>query len=603
MGALNFCQDLSVNSMNKPNLSVVYFGVREQDNGGTEHVVLEFDFKTFRLSKYIDSLLISSVSFGEIKAIHSDGEHVHVTFSNSNNRYTPFNMKELEDLCELFSTIIDNISEMIHPGDENIASCCTKLQPLVCMRKCLVAQKSYKRKGKRGGLSIFNRKNKPVPDVTHLVLTNKSLIYFESEKSTIPISIYPVSAIDIKKPSDSSGITISCAGDKGIFNPVQEGDEQFLFYNAWRAANSTDIKICHEIKSILDQLQELFEGTFDKTNDDHVALLQRLWDASNLGIPDNEGEEPIQFEVKANRWKDLGFQRDDPVSDLRATGLLGLQNLVYFAEQFPGLFLSMARNQQQSSEMEYPFATAGINITYLLITLLGLRNPQTWYPTVDTHPLFFFNIHAWEELYTIIFRLFDQKWNQMLVGYMGFQKVIDRTREDVGGMLRHKNPMSGDDNVPLIFEMLGILLNDLETFKTDSSRKQQLASHSFATEQSQSSPPSSTPSSAETTPDRSAAAPAPAVSTEKSAALNVPKLDVNDLKQMDAANIVEEAILISPRTPDSSPRLNRQCFSTLPTPNNSWRTPLTPNTQHRTRTVLTGQGRTEMTDENEGDSL
>merc|ERR1712137_70471 len=115
-----------------------------------------------------------------------------------------------------------------------------------------------------------------------------------------------------------------------------------------------------------------------------------------------------------------------------------------------GLFLSMARNQQQSSEMEYPFATAGINITYLLITLLGLRNPQTWYPTVDTHPLLFFNCRAWEELYTIIFRLFDQKWNQMLVGYMGFQKVIDRTREDVAVQLHTRNPMGEE---PFIFEM------------------------------------------------------------------------------------------------------------------------------------------------------
>merc|ERR1711934_1327655 len=69
--------------------------------------------------------------------------------------------------------------------------------------------------------------------------------------------------------------------------------------------------------------------------------------------------------------------------------------------------------------------------------------------------------------------------NQMLVGYMGFQKVIDRTREDVGGLLRHKNPMTGEDNVPFIFEMLGILLNDLENFKTDTHRKQELATHAF----------------------------------------------------------------------------------------------------------------------------
>jgi len=155
---------------------------------------------------------------------------------------------------------------------------------------------------------------------------------------------------------------------------------------------------------------------------------------------------------------------------------LGLQNLVYFAEEHPTIFLHMARDQQQSSEMEYPFATASINITYLMIQLLGLRKPRPWFPTMDTHPLLFFNRRAWEELYTIIFRLFDQKWNQMLVGYMGFQKVIDRTREDVAVQLHTRNPMGEE---PFIFEMLGILLNDLENFKSDAHRKAEMATHSF----------------------------------------------------------------------------------------------------------------------------
>ena len=283
---------------------------------------------------------------------------------------------------------------------------------------------------------------------------------------------------------------------------------------------------------------------------------------SNLSENENGGDE-IPFSIQTNRWKDLGFQRDDPVSDLRATGLLGLQNLVYFAEQHPGLFMSMARNQQQSSEMEYPFATAGINITYLMILLLGLRKQQVWYPTIDTHPLFFFNRNAWEELYTIIFRLFDQKWNQMLVGYMGFQKVIDSTREDVAGFLRHKNPMAPED--PFIFEMLGILLSDLENFKTDATRKSEMATHTFSSASSNSVDSNSKNSSVEC--------------KSKSENLQIKK-SPRGVQEDSIEKIVDQDKL-------ESPRLNRVSFASLPTPsNNSWRTPSTPPPATATRRTV-----------------
>jgi hypothetical protein len=68
------------------------------------------------------------------------------------------------------------------------------------------------------------------------------------------------------------------------------------------------------------------------------------------------------------------LQRDDPISDLRATGRLGLAQLVYFVEHYPHLFRAMARHQQQGAGgMEYPFCTAGINITFLLLELFEMK--------------------------------------------------------------------------------------------------------------------------------------------------------------------------------------------------------------------------------------
>ena len=81
------------------------------------------------------------------------------------------------------------------------------------------------------------------------------------------------------------------------------------------------------------------------------------------------------------------------MSDFRATGIIGLQNLIYFAETHSGMFLHISRNQQQSTDMtEYPFATAGINITYLLIQLLKLKKGLFYYIISQIHLLFKFKL-------------------------------------------------------------------------------------------------------------------------------------------------------------------------------------------------------------------
>jgi hypothetical protein len=54
------------------------------------------------------------------------------------------------------------------------------------------------------------------------------------------------------------------------------------------------------------------------------ALLKRFWVA--FFGPEIEGGPP--FVLRGEGWKQAGFQRDDPISDLRACGLLALQQLV-----------------------------------------------------------------------------------------------------------------------------------------------------------------------------------------------------------------------------------------------------------------------------------
>ena len=60
---------------------------------------------------------------------------------------------------------------------------------------------------------------------------------------------------------------------------------------------------------------------FDSSNEDHAALLRRLWAAV---FPDATG--PADFTA-------MGFQRADPATDFRGMGLLGLHQLISLAER------------------------------------------------------------------------------------------------------------------------------------------------------------------------------------------------------------------------------------------------------------------------------
>uniref|UniRef100_A0A0E0KTG3 ELMO domain-containing protein n=1 Tax=Oryza punctata TaxID=4537 RepID=A0A0E0KTG3_ORYPU len=65
---------------------------------------------------------------------------------------------------------------------------------------------------------------------------------------------------------------------------------------------------------------------------------------------------------------------------------------------------------------EYPFAVAGVNITFMLIQMLDLQAE---------------NDRAFDILYCITFKLMDHKWLEMHANYMDFNAVIKSTRRQL----------------------------------------------------------------------------------------------------------------------------------------------------------------------------
>ena len=121
------------------------------------------------------------------------------------------------------------------------------------------------------------------------------------------------------------------------------------------------------------ELQALAHTSFDRGRPEDLALLRRFWAAAhgNLDIVP-------PFICKGPEWKRFGFQQEDPVSDLRASGKLALEQLVWFLEHRPSDSLAMMHEQENRNILVdgYPWATAGINITRQLLNLFSVAFPM-----------------------------------------------------------------------------------------------------------------------------------------------------------------------------------------------------------------------------------
>ena len=89
-------------------------------------------------------------------------------------------------------------------------------------------------------------------------------------------------------------------------------------YNQSRVATAARLAALHALKCT----------PYRSDNEAHEQLLRRLWQCGFPGVP--------LAQRVTSEWVRLGFQGDDPATDFRGMGVLGLHNLVYFGEHYPG---------------------------------------------------------------------------------------------------------------------------------------------------------------------------------------------------------------------------------------------------------------------------
>ncbi|KAL8500445.1 hypothetical protein ACS0TY_020154 [Phlomoides rotata] len=171
----------------------------------------------------------------------------------------------------------------------------------------------------------------------------------------------------------------------------------------------------------LQKLQNRIDITYDSSVPEHQEALRALWDSA---FP---GEEFLG--LISEQWKEMGWQGKDPSTDFRGGGFISLENLLYFARNFPDL---LQKKEGDRALWEYPFAVAGVNITFMLIQMLDLEavKPRTF---VGATFLKFLaeNESAFDLLYCITFKLMDNQWLAMHASYMDFNMVMKATRRQL----------------------------------------------------------------------------------------------------------------------------------------------------------------------------
>jgi hypothetical protein len=172
----------------------------------------------------------------------------------------------------------------------------------------------------------------------------------------------------------------------------------------------------------LQKLQRRLEVPFDGTRLDHQDALRDLWGAV---FPECE-----LIGLISEQWKEMGWQGPDPSTDFRGGGLISLENLLFYANKYPKSFQRLLHKQEgKRATWEYPFAVAGINISFMLIQMLDLRSAK---PSSLAGKQFLKILAedemAFDMLYCVAFEMLDAQWLAKRASYMEFNEVLKATQ-------------------------------------------------------------------------------------------------------------------------------------------------------------------------------
>ncbi|XP_056319457.1 ELMO domain-containing protein 2 isoform X1 [Danio aesculapii] len=203
---------------------------------------------------------------------------------------------------------------------------------------------------------------------------------------------------------------------------------------------------------LFQEVEELRKEVFDSENEQHENMLLKLWD---LLMPSVKLESRI-----TKQWGNIGFQGDDPKTDFRGMGMLGLTNLLFFSEKHTDAarqVLSHANHPTLGSVLIQKHHISTINLLFLLFitqvcvcrysyAIVGINLTEMAYSLMksDALKLHFYNsvsgkaeMQHFHQFYCYLAYEFDKFWLQEEPeSIMEFNRYREKFHDKVKGHLQ-----------------------------------------------------------------------------------------------------------------------------------------------------------------------
>ncbi|KAJ3099057.1 ELMO domain-containing protein 1 [Phlyctochytrium planicorne] len=172
---------------------------------------------------------------------------------------------------------------------------------------------------------------------------------------------------------------------------------------------------------------------YDSSNKAHERKLLELWD---LAMPGVKLESRI-----SSQWGLIGFQGNDPATDFRGMGLLGLDDLHYYAKVHSASFQRVLQSSRHETAW-FSMAVVGINITGFVISLVRTRQLQGYFYKFGTTK------DVYEEFYCYVFDSFEKIWTQYAtpLTIMDFGRVFQEFQGKIEKQLLEGYPTVLDED-------------------------------------------------------------------------------------------------------------------------------------------------------------
>jgi len=206
-------------------------------------------------------------------------------------------------------------------------------------------------------------------------------------------------------------------------------------------------QICN-YKQLASEVETLRATPYDADNLVHEQQLLQLWSLLQPGVP--------LMTRKTKQWQNIGFQGDDPKTDFRGMGLLGLKNLLYFTKEYNtaarhilshshhpkhGFYTSL---EPYTPTVRYSFAIVGINLTHMAYRLLVDGSAKTHMFNVcasspvesERRPI----LKHFHHLYSYLFVEFDKFWlSEKPKDVMEFNRIRDLFENQMRTLLEDRS--------------------------------------------------------------------------------------------------------------------------------------------------------------------